>query len=213
MECPNIFTFPVLCGWKITQITGLCAAQIMYSKCLFWHLTVDERKCLSMAFAILSILIGFCCPVLYKYNLRKKCEGLFSLFMDLEYSAPELPLHRQPTFRNEHKLNKTQNTMKSVCCVLFVPVHWAHFCFGTSTASTCDHTRWVKMTNLLSNLCKGVKNDGKQNKTLKEYNFSSRNAKAFILTSSKVGIGENYTNCYKRQDLHWEYQTLLLSFM
>ena len=51
----------------------------------------------------------------------------------------------------------------------------------------CIHVNQMDENDKLSSLCKGVKNDRKRNKTLREYNFSARNAKAFILIS-KVGV-------------------------
>ena len=47
MECPdNIFTFPALCGWTITQITGFCAVQIMYAKVILTFKHGQKKVCL-----------------------------------------------------------------------------------------------------------------------------------------------------------------------
>ena len=65
LECSNnICTFPADCVWKITPITGLRAAQIMYFKVILIF-TMEKRKCVyRIAFATLSILISlFSCAL------------------------------------------------------------------------------------------------------------------------------------------------------
>ena len=127
MECPsNMFTFPAQMYFKVILTT-------IY----FNH--GQMKVCLSHSICNSELFDMTCFSVLYKNQFWMNILEL----MD-HLSAPKSPLHGQPTFRSERKINKTQNTMKWVCCVLFLPVHWAHFVqyIHSITSSIPDGWKW-----------------------------------------------------------------------